>query len=255
MSNSIDISGRIFHSILSGKLAAGHRLGEKPLAEVFGCSRTVVREALVELSVRGLVASSPRRGWYVAALGPAEAREAFEARRVLESAVIRNLRTVSAASVRRLREHVRRQEAALQERDSALRSFLLGDFHVCIADCLGNALISTMVRDLTARTMLVAARHQSAAEAARSHGEHALIVDALATGNFALAEKRLAAHLDTWETKLAVPEVPDDDPLDRLRQVLAPVAVDPRPISKPRAQASTLAARRPPDPKPRGRAS
>lgn len=216
--------------MLARKLGAGDRLGEQQLATLFECSRTVVREALIELAVRGLVASSERRGWYVVELTPAQARQAFEAREVIETAVLRHAKPVAATTVERLREHVKRQEQAMHD-DAGLRSFLLGDFHVCMADgLLGNAMLSESLRDLTARTMLVTMRHQSPREARRSCAEHAQIVEALEAGDMALAERRLAEDLATWESKLYVPDVSvSDDPLHRLRQALEPVHPAPLP--------------------------
>lgn len=223
MASSSEIAQRILHSVLAGKLGAGDRIGEQPLATLFGCSRTVVREALTELAVRGLVASSARRGWYVVELTPEQARQAFEAREVIETSVLRRVRTVAPATVKRLRAHVERQEEAIHDDDAGLRSFLLGDFHVCLAESLlGNAMLTEALRDLTARTMLVAMRHQSPREAMRSCAEHAQIVAALEAGDMALAEQRLADHLGSWQHKLRVPEH-SNDPLDQLRQALEPV--------------------------------
>jgi DNA-binding GntR family transcriptional regulator len=231
MTSSSAIAQRILHSVLARKLGAGDRLGEQQLATLFECSRTVVREALTELAVRGLVASSARRGWYVVELTPEQARQAFEAREVIETAVLRHAKPVAAATVERLREHVKRQEQAMHDDDAGLRSFLLGDFHVCMADgLLGNAMLSESLRDLTARTMLVALRHQSPREARRSCAEHAQIVEALEAGDMALAERRLAEHLATWKSKLHMPDASvSDDPLHRLRQALEPVHPAPPP--------------------------
>jgi DNA-binding GntR family transcriptional regulator len=42
------IAERVMRSIVERKLRPGERLGEKELAEVFGVSRTMVREALMQ---------------------------------------------------------------------------------------------------------------------------------------------------------------------------------------------------------------
>ena len=44
----------------------------------------------------------------------------------------------------------------MQGDDVGTRSFLLGDFHVCLAECLGNNLLADTLRDFTARTTLIA---------------------------------------------------------------------------------------------------
>ena len=49
------ITQRVVESILAQKLAPGERLGEQELADVFGVSRTLVREALMQLQARGFV--------------------------------------------------------------------------------------------------------------------------------------------------------------------------------------------------------
>lgn len=222
MASSPQIAQRILHAILAGKLGPGDRLGEQPLATLFECSRTVVREALTELSVRGLVASSARRGWYLVELSQDEARQVFEARDLIESAVLRRIGTVPAAAVRRLRAHVQRQEEAIRDGDVGLRSFLLGDFHVCLVDCLGNGLLTEVVRDLTARTMLAALRHQATRQAVRSCAEHAAIVQALEAADMAGAERLLTGQLRSWHEKLHLPDTPLDA-LGQLRQALEPV--------------------------------
>ena len=74
MTSAIDISNRIIEAVMAQKLAPGSRLGEQQLAMLFDCSRTIVREALTHLSVRGIVTVSSRRGWYVIEPSVAEAR-------------------------------------------------------------------------------------------------------------------------------------------------------------------------------------
>ena len=83
--NSKDIADRIVEAILAQKLMPGTRLGEQALSMLFDCSRTLVREALMQLAARGIVQVSSRRGWFVVQPSKSEAREAFEARRVIET--------------------------------------------------------------------------------------------------------------------------------------------------------------------------
>lgn len=223
MTPSAAISERIMQAMLSRKLAPGSRLGEHQLAEVFDCSRTIVREALTILATRGLVTVSARRGWYVVEHTQEQAREIFEARRLIETGLIRATVRVTRPAIRRLRAHLARQQAAAAGSDIALRSFLLGDFHVCLAECLGNGLLAETLRDFTARTTLVAMRYQSDADADQSWTEHVQLVDALEAGDLADAERLMAAHLSTWHHKLPVPAAVD--PLAPLRAALSAVEV------------------------------
>jgi DNA-binding GntR family transcriptional regulator len=68
------IAARVVEAILAQKLAPGERLGEQQLAETFGVSRTMVREALMQLQARGFVEVQSRRGWYVVEPSAEEAR-------------------------------------------------------------------------------------------------------------------------------------------------------------------------------------
>ena len=70
---SSDIADRIVEAILAQKLAPGARLGEQALSMLFDCSRTLVREAMMQLAARGIVTVSSRRGWFVVEPSEAEA--------------------------------------------------------------------------------------------------------------------------------------------------------------------------------------
>jgi len=221
MTSALQISDRLLDAILAKKLEPGSRLGEQQLAELFGCSRTIVREALVRLETRGLVSVSARRGWYLLEPTERQAGEAFEARFVIETGLLRDAQPPGAAELRLLRDHLRRQSKAIRGSDVGLRSFILGDFHVCLARCLGNELLAQTLRDLTVRTALIATHHQTQGEARRSFDEHVGIVAALEAQDMALAERRMGVHLRTWKEKLR--PTSGGDPLATLRQALSPV--------------------------------
>ena len=72
------IAEKLVQSILSAEITPGDRLGEIKLAEFFGVSRTLVREALIELQTRGFVEVRPRMGWYVVEPSFEEARETLQ---------------------------------------------------------------------------------------------------------------------------------------------------------------------------------
>ena len=110
MTTATEISNRIMEAVMAQKLAPGSRLGEQQLAMLFDCSRTIVREALMRLSTRGIVTVSARRGWYVIEPSQDEAREAFEARRVIELGLLHQLIT---GALGQQGEHARRHRRAV----------------------------------------------------------------------------------------------------------------------------------------------
>ena len=222
---SSDIARRIVEAILAQKLMPGTRLGEQALSMLFDCSRTLVREALMQLTARGIVQVSSRRGWYVVQPSVSEAREAFEARRVIETGLIRLAPPMSKVTIKRLKQHISQEKAALKDSDIGRRSFLLGDFHVCLAECLGNQLLADTLRDFTARTTLIAMLYQSRHDAVKSCQDHIEIVKALESGNQTLAEQLMTAHIGQVQSELSL-QVPANDPLAELREALLPIDAD-----------------------------
>ena len=228
MITQTEIAQRVVEAILAQKLAPGERLGEQELADVYGVSRTLVREALMQLQARGFVEVRTRKGWYVVEPSIDEARDAFAARRAVESGMLRNVvpdepgRPLQAV-VRRLRDHVAQEREAIEGADPATRAFLLADFHVCLAECLGHRVLADMLRDLTARTMLVATLYQSTHDARQSCAEHAEIVSALDAGRIDEAERLMLAHIGQVEDALGHSAVSPMDPHERLRASLAPL--------------------------------
>ncbi|MDR7093254.1 GntR family transcriptional regulator [Hydrogenophaga laconesensis] len=233
MVSSTDIAQRIIEAVLAQRLAPGTRLGEQSLSMLFDCSRTLVREALVRLAARGIVTVSSRRGWYVVQPSHEEAREAFEARRVIETGLIRGTTQLDKTALRRLRQHLKQEQAALKGDDVGQRSYLLGDFHVCLAECLGNQLLADTLRDFTARTTLIAMLYQSNHDAVQSCQDHVDIVTALERGDTAAAENLMAAHIGQVQAALRLGTA--SDPLANLREALAPVREATAPAKKPRS--------------------
>jgi DNA-binding GntR family transcriptional regulator len=208
----------IVDAVLSGRIRAGTRLGEQALATLFAVSRTSVREALIRLETRGIVHVSPRRGWFVVEPSLEEAQEAFQARCAIEMGMLRTVVSVGPEMVRALREHIRQERAAIASDDIGARSYLLGDFHVCMVEALGNRFLADILRDLTARTVLISALYQSTHDATESCDEHAQITDALAAGDTDDAARLLVSHIGNVEAGLT--KRIDRDPLLDLRQAL-----------------------------------
>ena len=220
------IAERVVEAILAQKLAPGERLGEQALAENFAVSRTMVREALMQLQARGFVEVQSRRGWYVVEPSADEARDAFSARRIVEAGILaesegRPLQNV----IRKLRDHIADEQRAIEAADAATRAFLLADFHVCLAEQMGHQLLVDVLRDLTARTTLAATLYQSRHEAGQSCAEHGAIVAALEAGDTARARALMIDHIGNVERSLEVETAAEPDAPARLRATLAPVAL------------------------------
>ena len=200
-------------AIVEHRLHPGTKLAEQKLADHFGVSRTLVRQALFQLSQNRLIRLEPARGAFVASPSVDEAREVFAVRRMLEVEMTRSfVRGVTPARLKALREHVAAERAAVTAGDATGRTELLGDFHVRLAELLGNEVLAQMLRQLIERCALITLMYQTASAAEHSNDEHAEIVKALAAKDEALAVRLMTEHLLHVEENLAFDrKVPTND--------------------------------------------
>jgi DNA-binding GntR family transcriptional regulator len=215
-----NIEEAILSAILAGRINPGTRLGEQKLADLFGVSRTRVREAMMRLETRGVVQVSARRGWFVVEPSAEEAREAFQTRRVIESGLLQTLKEVPPRVLDSLKQHVAMERQVIESGDVGSRACLLGDFHIHLADALGNRLLTEIIRDLTARTTLISMLYQPAEKAEESSHDHEDIVAAMEAGDLALAARLMDEHIGKVEAGLDLTARPD--PLAALRELLSP---------------------------------
>lgn len=208
----------ITEAIVERRLMPGTKLAEQKIADIFKVSRTLVRQALNQLSRDRLVTLEPARGAHVAEPSVEEARQVFEVRNMLESAMIRRLcGRITAPQLAELRAHLKDEQSTLVRTDVTGRTRLLADFHVVLARMLGNDALAQMLGELLSRCSLIALMYQSAHSAQHSYEEHVAIVDALERGDARGAVKLMEEHLHNVERNLRLdPRAPD------LHQVLRP---------------------------------
>ena len=189
-------------AIVEHRLQPGTKLAEQKLADHFGVSRTLVRQALFQLVQKHLVKMEPARGAFVAVPSVEEARQVFQVRRLLEAEMVRQfVQRVTPAKIRALREHMAQEKAALG--DASERQQLLGDFHVRIAELADNAVLAQILRDLVSRSSLITLMYQRDSFPAHSQEEHVELVKALAAKDEKRAVKLMDEHLLHVEESLA----------------------------------------------------
>ena len=198
-------------AIAERKLRPGTKLSEQTIADLFDVSRTLVRQALNQLSRDQLVVLEPSRGAFVAMPSVEEAREVFEVRRVLEADMTRKLcPIVTDAQIAELRAHLRAEKEALSNSNVTGRTQLLADFHVVLAMMMGNTVRTKMLSELLTRSSLIALMYQSTLSAIESQEEHVAIVNAFEARDVKTAVRLTIEHLDHLETTLRLdPFAPD----------------------------------------------
>lgn len=191
-------------AIVEHRLQPGTKLAEQKLADHFGVSRTLVRQALFQLAQNRLVRLEPARGAFIAAPTVEEARQVFQVRRMLESQMVREfVRTVTPARLKALKDHMSQEKAALEGDDAVGGMELLGDFHVRMAELLGNEVLVHVLRDLVAHSSLITLMYQRAGAAVHSQEEHVHLVKAIAAKDERRAVKLMEEHLLHVEESLA----------------------------------------------------
>lgn len=198
-------------AIVERRLMPGTKLAEQRLADIFAVSRTVVRQALNQLSRDRLITLEPARGAFVATPSVEEAHQVFELRQMLEGAMMRLLvQRVTKAQIAELRAHLKAEQEAIALNNVAERTRLLAHFHSLLARMTGNQVLEQLQADLLSRSSLISLMYQSSQSAAESSAEHKAIVDALEKRQLQTAVQLAESHIEQVERNLRLdPRVPD----------------------------------------------
>lgn len=187
------------------RIAPGQKLTEEELCGIFGVSRTVVRSALQSLAHAGLVQMERNRGAFVAQPTRREAREVFEARRMLEPAMAAKAALAATAEDgARMKAHLRDEDAAMAGGNTGRALHLSGQFHVMIARIAGQETVLSMIEALVARSSLVIALYRQRASALCENCAHSALAEAIVAGEATAASDLMLAHLEDLEGALAL---------------------------------------------------
>ncbi|MFN7085496.1 MAG: GntR family transcriptional regulator [Burkholderiales bacterium] len=139
-------------AIIEGRLAPGARLTERELTEMTGVSRTVIREALRQLESEGLVAIIPNKGPVVRELTPAEAKDLYSIRAVLEGFAARLfVENAGEAEVKKLAQALDVVIGAYERGDAHEVLETKNRFYDVLFEGAGSETLSSMLGTLHAR--------------------------------------------------------------------------------------------------------
>ena len=175
---------RILVDIIVGVLPPGEQLDENQLARRYEGGLAGVREALARLALEGLVLRRARVGTTVAPLDLMAARDAFEARCLIEVQCA-GLAAANAGKdeIAAIRATLDGGERAVDENDARALAAMDEAFHVAVAAASGNRTLAKIVVSLhhqTARYWLYAMRAPSAEDSYKALAEHRSLADAIA---------------------------------------------------------------------------
>jgi DNA-binding GntR family transcriptional regulator len=208
------IYDRILNAVMEHRLPPGTKLVEDRLAELFDTSRAQVRDVLARLADEGVVNTIPNRGAFIASPTPEETREVFEARRLIEPALVRRLvARRDADAVDRLRALVDEEQRARSRQDRPAMVRLSGEFHVRLAEFAGNRMLERSMRALASLTCLAIFLYDAPHATACREDEHELLLAAIARRRADRAAALMVEHLDHIEASLDL-RLPRDEPVD-----------------------------------------
>ena len=200
------VADSIRQAIFSGSFELGDRLNEADIADRLRVSRGPVREALAQLRQEGIVTMSWHRGAYIMELSPADLRELYSLRTVLEVFAIREAAQAATA-------------ADLDVMSGVLASMSKGDdqsdfdmiqldvqFHdelyrAAHHDRLGTAWNS--IRSQVLLSLLVKRHTSNEYYRDKVIAEHTLLFDLVRAGDADACEKEIREHISATYDRLA----------------------------------------------------
>jgi DNA-binding GntR family transcriptional regulator len=185
-------------AIREGRFVPGQRLVVADITRSFGVSAGPAREAISRLTGEGLLEVITHRGAIVRSFSPAQIREIFQVREVVEGLAAR----LAASTVAQSAEAAELVHASVAELHAVLANNGVGflehnhAFHEMVYELARN----TRVREIAASLILPVYRmryhHLMASDyAAISGAEHGRIANALLAGDGDAAEREMRAHI------------------------------------------------------------
>jgi DNA-binding GntR family transcriptional regulator len=190
-------------ALLTGSLPAGTQLIETRVASIFGVSRAQVRKALHRLGHERLLELIPNKGAFVKAPTLEQARDIYEARRVVEGGIVARLAgRMSLQQLEGLRAHLAAEQAASRKGDRAASIRLSGEFHLLLAEATGSPAVVHDLRELVSRTAMLVALFEESQASHCGCEEHEAILKQLELGDVNGVLNATYAHLSLIETRL-----------------------------------------------------
>jgi len=164
-----EISEFIKEQIMTGNYREGDKISERTISERFEVSRTLVREALVELKQNGWVRAEHKSGTYVAPLDLKRAEDNYKARMALEPVTLTMaFPNLTEQDIIRMKENCEKMSTAATP---AEYSRVENDQHRILCSRINNRyaemFINSMMQDMTrvgSRVGQTAARREKCVE-------------------------------------------------------------------------------------------
>jgi DNA-binding GntR family transcriptional regulator len=191
--------------ILTDEIRPGERLDEAALALEFNVSRTPIRQAIFELAATGLVERFPRRGAFVAQIGPERLSEMFQVMAELEALCARNAtRRATPSDLAHISDMHAACDIAAKSGDSDAYYYANEKFHDAIRIVGANTFLRDEIDRLQKRLQAFRRIQLRARDRVSSSlEEHYKIVVAIKAGDETQAANAMRAHVSVQGDQFA----------------------------------------------------
>lgn len=212
-----EIAEKLYAAILEHRIPPGTKLAEGRLATIFSVNRARIREVLARLAHDLVVELVPHQGAYVAKPTVEDARDVFEARRVIEPFTVRKLiETLTERKKARLQQHLAREEEARRKNDQPSIIRLSGEYHVLLAELAANAPLLRTTRELSTQTCLIISLYSASTTLSCRADEHEDITQAIIDKDEHAAVERILHHLNHIQESLELDPLETEVDLEKL---------------------------------------
>ncbi len=190
----------LLNLIMTNQLLPGEKIPENKIAELFGISRTPVRDAMRQLANEGLITIFPNRFAQVTEFTAEEIREIGTLRISMDTLAVKlALLFGSQADFLNLRKLAAACDEALQSNDFVLRTKLDTDFHMELAQISGNSLLIKFQKELNLRVQFIILHYSDSVNNEKQHiNQHVQLADALLAHNEQEALALIVDHLTSF---------------------------------------------------------
>jgi len=190
----------ILDLIMTRELLPGEKIQENKIAEMFGISRTPVREAMRQLANEGIITILPKRYATVSTFSPDTIKEIGIMRISLDSLAIKLcMLQGNYLDFLRLKEIAGECAAAYLANDYALKCKLDMEFHGELANISKNSLLIKFQKEINMRVQFITLNYpNSSSNTQESADQHIQIADALIERNEAKALETALNHLSKF---------------------------------------------------------
>lgn len=197
------ICERIRSAISAGELPPGAKLPEETIADSFSTKRFYVRAALQRLAFENLVDLQKNRGAFVARPSVKQARDVFEARRVIERITTEIVtRTVMTHQLRAIVQQVHDEEVfwSRGSRKQAIAGISM--IHMSLAVLAHNGALSAALERLIVQTSLILGVYGTLRSFEQLPKQYRLLMELIESGQSMKAARQIEHCLFTLESEL-----------------------------------------------------